>query len=56
MPPVFIPQLVEFYKAGRFPFDKLVGFYDFKDIEQAFQDSESGKTVKPVLRFAETTR
>ncbi|NLC62368.1 MAG: NAD(P)-dependent alcohol dehydrogenase [Gammaproteobacteria bacterium] len=56
VPRVFIPQLVEFYKAGRFPFDKLVGFYDFKDIEQAFQDSESGKTVKPVLRFAETTR
>lgn len=51
VPRVFIPQLVEFYKAGKFPFDKLIGFYDFADIAQAFDDSASGKTVKPVLRF-----
>lgn len=51
MPRVFIPRLVEFYKAGRFPFDRLIGFYDFEDIEQAFKDSEDGRTVKPVLRF-----
>ncbi|MEN1926897.1 NAD(P)-dependent alcohol dehydrogenase [Luteimonas qiangzhengi] len=51
VPRVFIPQLVEFYKAGKFPFDRLVEFYDFADIAQAFEDSESGKTVKPVLRL-----
>ena len=27
-------------------------FYDFNDIEQAFQDSASGKTFKPILRMA----
>src|SRR5690606_14471574 len=50
VPRVFIPKLVEFYKAGKFPFDRLVRFYDFADIKQAFDDSASGVTVKPVLR------
>lgn len=50
VPRVFIPKLVGFYKAGKFPFDRLVRFYDFADIQQAFDDSASGVTVKPVLR------
>jgi aryl-alcohol dehydrogenase len=48
---VFIPKLIEYYKAGRFPFDKLIRFYDFEDINQAFEDSRQGKTIKPVIRF-----
>jgi aryl-alcohol dehydrogenase len=52
VPRVFIPRLVEFYKAGRFPFDRLVRFYAFTDISQAFEDSSSGATVKPILRLS----
>lgn len=48
---LFIPELIEYYKQGRFPFDKMVKFYDFEDIEQAFADSASGATVKPILRM-----
>src|SRR5690625_7003020 len=33
VPRVFIPQLVAYYKEGRFPFDKLVQFYEFDQIE-----------------------
>lgn len=51
VPLVFIPKLIEYYKAGKFPFDKLIGFYDFKDIEKAFEDSKTGKTIKPILRM-----
>lgn len=51
VPRVFIPQLVQYYKAGRFPFDKLVKFYDFADINQAFEDSKNGSTIKPILRL-----
>lgn len=51
VPGTFIPQLIEFYKAGRFPFDRLLSFYDFKDINQAIADMESGKAIKPVLRM-----
>jgi len=52
VPRVFIPQLIEFYKAGKFPFDKLIKFYEFNEISQAFEDSQSGVTVKPVLKLA----
>jgi len=48
-PDVFIPQLIDFYMDGKFPFDKLITFYPFDDIEKAFHDSETGKTIKPVL-------
>lgn len=51
VPRVFIPQLVTYYKAGRFPFDRLVKSYEFSDIERAFEDSKRGGTIKPVLRI-----
>ena len=50
-PATFIPLLVDHYMGGRFPFDKLVRFYPFDGIAQAFHDSEEGVTVKPILRM-----
>lgn len=52
IPDVFIPRLVELYRQGRFPFDRLVTFYDLDEINQAAEDSESGRVWKPVLRMA----
>ena len=51
VPRVFIPQLVDYFKAGLFPFDKLVKFYRFEQINEAFEDSANGTTVKPILKF-----
>jgi aryl-alcohol dehydrogenase len=51
----FIPTLIEFYKQGRFPFDRLIKHYDFADINTAVEDSESGRTIKPVLRIGSAT-
>lgn len=51
VPKVFIPKLIAYYQQGLFPFDKLIKEYDFEDINQAFSDSESGKTIKPVLKI-----
>jgi len=50
-PDTFIPKLIELYKQGRFPFDKLIRFYDLKDINQAASDSEAGLVIKPILRM-----
>ncbi|MDE8344663.1 MAG: NAD(P)-dependent alcohol dehydrogenase [Acidocella sp.] len=47
---IFIPQLIELWKQGRFPFDKLIKFYDLKDINLACAASEDGSVLKPVLR------
>jgi aryl-alcohol dehydrogenase len=51
VPRAFIPQLVDLYMQGRFPFDRLVKFYSPEEINQAAQDSSCGKTLKPILRF-----
>jgi len=51
VPDVFIPALIELYRQGRFPFDRLVTFYDLADVNRAAEDSEHGRVVKPVLRM-----
>jgi len=48
---VFIPLLIELYRQGRFPFDRMVTFYPFEEINRAAEDSEKGKTLKAVLKF-----
>lgn len=51
-PHVFIPQLIDLNRQGRFPYDRLITHYDFDDINQAIHDSEIGTVVKPVVRMA----
>ncbi|MFJ9668825.1 NAD(P)-dependent alcohol dehydrogenase [Streptomyces sp. NPDC101219] len=51
VPDVFVPQLLDLHMQGRFPFDRLVTFYDFDQINEAAADAEAGRTVKPVLRI-----
>jgi aryl-alcohol dehydrogenase len=51
VPELFIPQLIALYRQGRFPFDRLIKFYTLDDINQAAADSETGVTIKPVLRM-----
>ncbi|CAN7784337.1 NAD(P)-dependent alcohol dehydrogenase [Caballeronia sp. LjRoot34] len=50
-PDVFFQHLIQLYRQGRFPLDKLIAFYPFSDINRAMNDSETGKVVKAVLRF-----
>lgn len=52
IPDIFIPQLIELYMQGRFPFDKLIKFYKLEQINDAARDSEAGTVLKPVLTFA----
>jgi aryl-alcohol dehydrogenase len=50
-PGLFIPMLIDYYRQGRFPFDRLIRFYPFDQIAQAFHDCEQGTAIKPVLRM-----
>ena len=49
VPRVFIPQLIELYRRGRLPVDKIVTCFDFADINQAAAASLDGSVIKPVL-------
>ncbi|MGV8056910.1 MAG: NAD(P)-dependent alcohol dehydrogenase [Smithellaceae bacterium] len=51
VPQLFIPELIKLWQRGLFPFDRLLKFYNFRDINLAIKDSLSGKTIKPVLRM-----
>ena len=51
VPQQTVPRLIDLWKQGRFPVDKLVKTYGFADINSAFADSESGAVVKPLLVF-----
>jgi len=53
VPVDFIPAMVDMYLNGQFPFDKLIKKYKFEDINQAIEDSENGKTIKPVILIGE---
>jgi len=52
VPQKFIPHLIRLWQRGRFPFDRLITFYDFSEINRAIRDSRRGVTIKPVLRIA----
>jgi len=45
----FIPELIAHYKAGRFPFDRLVKTYPLLKINEAIADQAQGACVKAVL-------
>lgn len=50
-PQTFIPQLIQLYVDGRFPFDRLVSTYRFEEINEAMHAAETGVAIKPVLIF-----
>jgi aryl-alcohol dehydrogenase len=49
-PAVFIPQLIELYKQGRFPFDRMIKTYSLEQLNQAVEDSEKGRVLKAIVR------
>jgi len=51
VPDVFIPAMINLWRQGRFPFDRLIRSYDFDQINEAAADSEKGVALKAVLHM-----
>jgi len=49
VPQIFIPRMVELWRRGQFPFDRLMQVYPLAQINEAEADVIGGKTVKPIL-------
>ncbi|MEU0751376.1 zinc-binding dehydrogenase, partial [Streptomyces albogriseolus] len=49
VPALLIPRLIGLWRAGRFPFERLIRTYPLSDINEAERDCDAGRTVKPVL-------
>jgi aryl-alcohol dehydrogenase len=56
VPQLAVPKLVEYYNQGKFPFDKLIKYYKFEDINKAASDAVNGIAIKPVLIIDEEYR
>jgi aryl-alcohol dehydrogenase len=48
-PHEFIPRMIALWRAGSFPFDKLIKTFPLSQINEAEQSSLSGLVIKPVL-------
>jgi aryl-alcohol dehydrogenase len=42
---------VDLYRQGRFPFDRMLTFYDFDQINNAIDDAEQARCIKAVVRM-----
>ncbi|HTP28274.1 MAG TPA: NAD(P)-dependent alcohol dehydrogenase [Anaeromyxobacteraceae bacterium] len=51
VPQTFIPRLIQLWQRGDFPFDRLLRYYDFSDVNRAIADANRGRAIKPVLRM-----
>lgn len=49
VPQLFIPELIELHRQGRFPFDRLIQTFRLDQINEAEQASHAGDVIKPVL-------
>jgi aryl-alcohol dehydrogenase len=49
VPPLFIPRLLEYYRTGQFPFEKMLRFYRFGEINEAFAANRACTAVKPIV-------
>jgi aryl-alcohol dehydrogenase len=50
-PRTFVPALIELYREGRFPFDRLIKTFPFNQINEAIAASQRGDVIKPVVVF-----
>jgi len=55
-PKDFVPKLIDLHKRGQFPIDRLINTYPLDQINQAIEDMESGKVVKPVIVMKPTAK
>ncbi len=49
IPQLSIPQLIDFYNQGVFPFDQVMKQFEFEQINEAANASNSGEVIKPVI-------
>jgi aryl-alcohol dehydrogenase len=53
-PQIAIPMMLECWRQGRFPIDKLITPYAFERVADAFHDFHGGKAIKPVLQMTQS--
>ncbi|PNS19351.1 hypothetical protein CAC42_2528 [Sphaceloma murrayae] len=47
--PEYVPKMIQWYREGRFPLDKIVKFMDAKEFDKGLHEMHTGETIKPVI-------
>lgn len=48
-PPKYVPEMIQWYREGKFPVDRLVKFFKAEEYEKALHEMHTGETVKPII-------
>jgi aryl-alcohol dehydrogenase len=46
-----VSSLIDLYASGRFPFDRLVQWFELSEVGKALDASYDGDAIKPLLRM-----
>jgi Zn-dependent alcohol dehydrogenase len=49
IPQQYVPKMIEWYRQGKFPVDRLVKLFKAEDFAKAIEEMHDGSTVKPVI-------
>jgi len=49
VPRVFLPKLIQWFRQGRLPVDRIIQTFPFSQINEAFAASHDGRVVKPIV-------
>ncbi|ORY10401.1 chaperonin 10-like protein [Clohesyomyces aquaticus] len=49
LPKKYIPQMIEWYRDGKLPIEKIIKQYAAEDFEAALEEMHTGAVIKPVL-------
>jgi aryl-alcohol dehydrogenase len=52
VPEVFVPRLLELWRQGRFPIERILQTFPFAQINEAVDAAAKGAVIKPVLTMA----
>lgn len=51
-PPDYVPKMIQWYREGRFPIDRLMKLMPADEFEQALHEMHEGTTIKPILTWS----
>ncbi|EON69881.1 hypothetical protein W97_09145 [Coniosporium apollinis CBS 100218] len=49
VPSNYVPEMIRWYREGKFPVDRIVKFFKAEEFEKAIHEMHTGGTVKPVI-------
>jgi len=51
-PSEYVPKMIQWYREGKFPFDKLIKMMPAEEFESGLHSMHDGSVIKPVLTWS----